>query len=471
MRGIALADHARLLRSTAFRLAVTYLAFFSATALLLLGAVYWTSTTFIDKQIRETINTEITGLADRYRQQGVGGLLQVISERSALDRDRKSLYLLTDSLYRPITGNLVGWPEATADAQGWLSFTVQTQTPAGVGLFDATGRVFRLPGDYNLLVGRSLRDADQVKSALRQAIGFGMALTVLLGLIGGVLTSRMLLDRVEAITRTMRGIMGGDIGRRVPNRGSGDEFDQLAQGINAALDQIERLLESMRTVTDNVAHDLRTPLQRLRSRIDVALLGEADADDYRRALEETMADADRLLATFNALLTIAQAEAGDRANRLAPLELLPLARDLVELYEPLAEEKGVRLRLAPASHAGKVMGDRHLLSQALANLVDNAVKYTPEGGAVTVTVDDGHCLAVADTGPGIPAEARERVLEPFVRLDATRSTSGNGLGLSLVQAVARLHGARLELAGNDPGLVVRLWFPKEQAGGSARSSS
>lgn len=445
-------------------MAVTYLAFFSATALLLLGGVYWTSTAFIDKQIHETINAEITGLADRYRQQGVGGLLQVISERSALERERKSLYLLTDALYRPITGNLLGWPEVTADSQGWLSFTVQTQTPAGVSVFEATGRVFRLPGDYNLLVGRSLRDAEQVKSALRQAIGFGTGLTVLLGLVGGVLTSRVLLDRVEAITRTMRGIMGGDIGRRVPSRGSGDEFDQLAQGINAALDQIERLLESMRTVTDNVAHDLRTPLQRLRSRIDVALLGEANVEDYRRALEQTMADADGLLATFNALLTIAQAEAGDRANRLAPLELLPLARDLVELYEPLAEEKGVRLLLAPTSHAGKVLGDRHLLSQALANLVDNAVKYTPEGGAVTVTVDGGPCLAVADTGPGIPAEACDRVLEPFVRLDATRSTSGNGLGLSLVQAVARLHGAQLELADNDPGLVVRLRFPKEQAG-------
>ncbi len=453
-------ERARILRSTAFRLAVTYLAFFTATALLLLGVVYWTSTSFIESQIRETIDAEITGLAERYRERGVGGLIQVISQRSAVERDRKSLYLLTDELYRPIAGNMLGWPESQADAEGWLRFPVQHLTPSGLKLFEASGRSFHLPGGYNLLVGRSTEDAEQVKSVLRQSIAVGIGLTVLLGLFGGLLTGRKLLRRVEGVNRTMRGIMAGDIGQRVPRGRSGDEFDQLADGVNAALDQIEALLHSMRTVTDNVAHDLRTPLHRLRSRIDVALLGEPDLEAYRRTLEETMADADRLLATFNALLTIAQAEAGARANQLQPLDLEPLVRDVVELYEPLAEDKELMLRLEDGG-AGSVRGDRHLLSQALANLLDNAVKYTPAGGTVTVRIEPGPVLVVTDSGPGVPPEARERVLQPFVRLDATRSTPGNGLGLSLVGAVARLHGARLDLDDNRPGLVVRLVFPAE----------
>lgn len=450
-------DRVRILRSTAFRLAVTYLAFFTATALLLLGVVYGTSSSFIESQIRETISTEIAGLAERYREQGVGGLIQVISQRSAVERDRKSLYLLTDELYRPITGNMLGWPESQPDAEGWLRFPVQHMTPAGIRLFEASGRSFRLPGGYFLLVGRSTEDAEQVKVVLRRAIAVGIGLTILLGVAGGMLTGRKLLQRVEGVNRTMRGIMAGDITQRVPRGRSGDEFDQLADGVNAALDQIEALLQSMRTVTDNVAHDLRTPLHRLRSRIDVALLGEPDLDAYRRTLEETMADADRLLATFNALLTIAQAEAGARANQLQPLELAPLVRDMVELYEPLAEDKGLTLRLEEGG-APTVRGDRHLLSQALANLLDNAVKYTPDGGTVTVRIAPGPALEVADSGPGIPPEAREKVLQPFVRLDATRSTPGNGLGLSLVAAVAHLHGARLDLDDNHPGLVVRLVF-------------
>jgi len=454
-----LAPRVSILRSTAFRLAVTYLAFFTATALLLLGGVYWTSTTFIEGQIRETINAEITGLSERYKQQGVSGLVQLIRNRSAGERDRKSLYLLTDDLYRPVAGNLLGWPEAEPDAEGWLSFPFQNLTPAGLQVFDAAGRMFDLPGGYKLLVGRSLEDAEQVKSALRQAIAAGIGLTVLLGLAGGVITARKLLQRVETINRTMRRITGGDIKQRIPRRGSGDEFDQIADGFNETLDQIERLLDSMRTVTDNVAHDLRTPLHRLRSRIDVALLSEHDdAAAYRRALEDTMADADRLLATFNALLTIAQAEAGKRANQLEPVPLPPLVRDVVELYEPLAEDKAIRLELREGE-AVAVMGDRHLLSQAVANLIDNAVKYTPAGGRIAIAVGPGPQIVIADSGPGIPEAERARVLDRFVRLDATRSTPGNGLGLSLVNAVARLHGARLELGDNAPGLVVRMVFP------------
>jgi signal transduction histidine kinase len=454
-----LADRARLLRSATFRLVVSYLSFFLITSSAMLAGVYWTASNYIDRQMGETIDAEITGLSERYRQQGLRGLIQVIGERSAAERDRKSLYLLADELFRPITGNLLGWPEEEPDAEGRLHFSVQHLTPAGLQTFRAAGRVFVLPGSYRLLVGRSLQETERMKTALSHAIAVGLALTVLLGLAGGIVTSRGFLQRVDGINRTMRRIMAGDISQRVARRRDGDEFDQLAAGINAALDEIETLVGTLRTVTDNVAHDLRTPLHRLRSRIDVALLGEPDAEAYRRTLEETMADADRLLATFNALLTIAQAEGGARANQLQLLDLVAVVRDVVELYEPLAEDKGLVLTLdAPAEAPAR--GDRHLLSQALANLIDNAVKYTPEGGRVTVRIAAGPepKVEVADNGPGIPEDERGRVLEPFARLDATRSTPGNGLGLSLVAAVARLHGAELELGDNAPGLVVRLRF-------------
>lgn len=455
---------ARLLRSAAFRLAVSYLSFFLVTASAMLATVYWTAASFIDSQVGETIDAEITGLSDRYRQQGIKGLIQIISERSAAERDRKSLYLLTDDQEHPITGNLLGWPEDEADAEGRMHFSVQHLGANGQQVFQATGRVFALPGGYKLLVGRSLQEPERMKTALSHAIAIGLALTVLLGLAGGIVTSRGFLQRVDAINRTMRRIMAGDISQRVTRRRDGDEFDQLAAGINAALDEIEALVGTLRTVTDNVAHDLRTPLHRLRSRIDVALLGEPELSAYRRTLEETLADADRLLATFNALLTIAQADSGARANQLQPLDLASLARDMVELYEPLAEDKGLTLTLS-APESPEVHGDRHLLSQALANLIDNAVKYTPGGGTVTVTVTVGKAptLAVADSGPGIPADDRARVLDPFTRLDATRSTPGNGLGLSLVAAVTRLHGATLDLADNAPGLVVRMHFPSGQS--------
>lgn len=453
-----MADRASILRSAAFRLAVGYLGFFLATASVLLVGVLWTAESLIDRQVGETIDTEITGLADRYRQQGLKGLIQIISERSAAERERKSLYLLTDDLYRPITGNLLGWPEAAPDAQGWLHFSVQHFGTSGLQVFEATGRQFDLEGGWRLLVGRSLEESERTKMMLRRAISLGLALTVLLGLAGGSVTARGFVLRIERINRTMKRIMAGDISQRVERRGGGEEFDRLAGGINAALDEIETLVGSLRTVTDNVAHDLRTPLQRLRSRIDIALLGEPDLEAYRRTLEETLADADRLLATFNALLTIAQARGGAHANRMTTLDLAAVTRDMVELYEPLAEDKSLALSVdLPGEIA--VTGDRHLLSQALANLIDNAVKYTPAGGRVAIRLAPGPVLTVADSGPGIPPEDRQRVLEPFARLDATRSTPGNGLGLSLVAAVARLHGAALDLSDNRPGLVVTLTFP------------
>lgn len=453
-----------LLRATTFRLALSYLGIFTVSAVALLALVSWSTSVFIEWQVQETVEAEATGLSEQYRERGIRGLAEVIGGRAGQDLDRRAVYLLSGPGGVRIAGNLYGWPAESIDSAGWIRFSIErmgTETFAT----EVLGRTYMLPEDHRLLVGRSLHDAKRVKSAINRALGWGLALTVLLGIVGGYFTSRHLVQRVEAMNRIAKRIIGGDMKSRMKLSGTRDEFDQLAYGFNEMMDEIERLVESIRTVTDNVAHDLRTPLNRLRSRIDVALLSETDCATLRRTLEETLAEADNILATFNAILTISSAESGQRLHSFEQLDPARLAEDIAELYEPLAEEKGVNLSCAAQSGLS-VQGDRHLLFQALANMVDNAVKYTPAGGqaSVEVTASDGAIrITVADSGPGIAADQRERVLERFVRLDATRSTPGNGLGLSLVQAVARLHGATLNLDDNQPGLRLSLLFPAKTA--------
>jgi signal transduction histidine kinase len=272
--------------------------------------------------------------------------------------------------------------------------------------------------------------------------------------------SRRLLRRVELVNRTSERVMAGNLSDRVPVGGSGDEFDQLAANLNRMLDQIERLMTAMREVTDDVAHDLKTPLARLRARLELALIGPADGGEPKEAIRAAIDEADRLLATFNALLGIAEAEAGAGRDRMSVLDLSEIARTAVEFYEPVAEERGFSLTLE-AEPGVRIRGDRHLLSQALANLIDNALKYAG-GGEVSVRVleCDGHAaLEVADRGPGIPEADRESVFDRFVRLEPSRSTPGNGLGLSLVRAVAHHHDGTAALADNRPGLRAVLEFP------------
>jgi signal transduction histidine kinase len=251
--------------------------------------------------------------------------------------------------------------------------------------------------------------------------------------------------------------------QRMPMTGSGDEFDRLAENLNAMLDQISRLMDGIRGVADNIAHDLRSPISRLRSRLELTLMDPPDTETYRAALEKTIEEADAILETFNGLLAIALAESGALRENFERLDLAGLARDAAELYEAAAEELGQTLEL-DVEGTPTALGDRNLLSQTLANLLDNALKHTPAGGRIVLAArigPDGRPeIAVSDTGPGIPAEERSRVLERFVRLDTSRSTKGSGLGLSLVAATARLHDAELSLEDNDPGLRVRLRFPE-----------
>lgn len=449
----------RLLDTTTFRLALIFLGLFGTSALALLGYLYVATTGFMDQQTTETIQAEIAGLAEQYRTQGLPRLEQVIEQRSAAHPHRASIYLLTEPSGRWVAGNIDRWPnDAQASDSGWLTFPVSVQLDGETSVNRrAMAQSFRLAGQYRLLVGREVEDRLQVQAKIKRALSWGVGLTLLLGLAGGLLMSRSLLRRVDAINRTTEQIMAGNLSQRIAIKGARDEFDQLASNLNAMLDQIERLLDGMRRVTDNIAHDLRTPLNRLRSRIEVALLGESDKAALRPVLEQTLDDAETMIGTFNALLEIARAEAGSERAEFEDVALDRLIEDMAEFYQPLAEEKEQTIRIGNKMEA-HVRANRHLLSQALANLLDNAIKYTPSGGEIDFILEKGPVITIADSGPGIPIDDREHVLERFVRLDKTRSTSGNGLGLSLVNAVAALHGAILSLDDNHPGLRVSLDF-------------
>jgi signal transduction histidine kinase len=440
----------RLLDSSAFRLALLYMSIFGLSVMLLLGFIYWTTSLFMEQQTMETIDAEIQGLSEQYRHLGLGGLIGVINQRIARDPSGRSIYLLTDSRFKPLVGNLEQWPKEASPEESWFQFVLSDESGE---IRTALARRFLLVGNFHMLVGRDVSEKNAIQKKIIESLGWGLAMTIVLGLLGGVLMSRSILRRIDLINRTSREIMGGDLSRRMPLNDTSDEFDQLAQNLNDMLDQIEQLMTGIRQVSDNIAHDLRTPLNRLRTRIEVTLIESPDMASYRKVMEQTIAEADELLKTFNALLTIAQAEAGSSKGDFGAVDLRTLARDVAELYEPLAEEKGlsfeVKLRQVPP-----VQGNRHLLAQALANVLDNAIKYTPPGGRVSLELrleGSSVVVSVSDDGPGIPRGERERVLERFYRLEMSRCTPGSGLGLSLVSAVTKLHKARLLLRERNPG--------------------
>lgn len=468
-----------LLNTSAFRLAAVYFALFATSVLALLAFIYFSTADFIEAQTEETIDAEIRGLAEQYREHGLAGLIALIEERVAAARRTPSriddtLYLITDPLLHPLAGNLEKWPSAGERGDGWIGFPVE-ETRNGVHeTDDARASVIVLPGDFHLLVGRDLHEARIFRERITHTLGWAALITLALGIAGGLLMTRNMLRKVDAVNRTSAGIIHGDLSQRVPLSGSGDEFDQLAQNLNAMLDQIERLMVAMRQVTDNIAHDLRTPLSRLRARLEVTLIEKPDAARYAEALRDTIAEADNLLGTFNALLSIAEAEAGSRRESMEVVDLAEIARNVAELYEPVADEKGLALKLQIADSI-KVCGDRHLLSQAIANLVDNALKYTQEGYVALSAFARGEVarIEVADSGPGVPPERRKSVFDRFVRLEGSRSTPGNGLGLSLVRAVAQLHDGAVWLEDNEagreiPGLKAVLEIPL--AADAARST-
>ncbi len=452
----------RLLNTSIFRIALLYLLLLGATLLALMGFIYWSTVGLIERQTDETIEAEIRGLAEQYRAEGLVRLMEVVRERSGPGGADENVYLLTGPNLRPLAGNLTHWPGDAVGEDGWMEVALTRRDDPSGRPHTIRGRAFELAGDYYLFVGRDTVERGRFRDTVIAALAWALLPALALGLIGGALIGRYSLNRVDAVRATGQDIVSGDLSRRVPLTGSGDEFDRLATTINEMLARIETLMSGMRLVTDSLAHDLRSPLTRARSTIEMALRRGENAPAYREALEQTAAELETIQRTFDSLISIARAESGADRLALGELDLSALAEDMLELYRPIAEDAG--LELSGEITAGlKVTGHRQLLGQALANLIDNAMKYSAPGGRITLTVapapDGGAELALADRGPGIPAEHRERVLERFVRLDDSRGTPGSGLGLSLVAAVAKLHRIDLRLEDNAPGLRVSLQFP------------
>jgi signal transduction histidine kinase len=452
----------RLIKTQAFRIVLVYVLLFAFSVAALLGFTYWNTRRTLDAQTDQIIAAEIIGLSEQYQHLGLHGLADTVRSRSL--HGGQALYLLTDGLRRSITGNLDAWPQNVARTGSFIEFDYERPVDGHLETRRARGRVFALPGDFQLLVAQDMHDRYLTQRMFTTTLPWTVGLILLLGLLGGALMSRNMLRRLDAINRAAGEIMAGDLTRRVPVTGAADEFDMLAENLNRMLDRIERLMRGLREVTDSVAHDLRTPLNRLRNRLEEAAARlAAGSGDMTGEIERAIAETDKLIGTFNALLLIAETDAGTARGTMKPLDLASVAADVAELYEPLAEERAVTLVLEPAEPV-MIEGNRSLIAQALANLVDNALKYTPPGGRAVIRVwveDERVALSVADSGPGIPPEDRPRVVERFVRLEASRNSPGTGLGLSLVAAVAHFHNAELLLTDNEPtGLKAVLRFAR-----------
>jgi len=464
-------------KSSAFRITLVYVLLFGLSVAIILGFVYWSTIAYQNSQTEDSINVEIEELSRVYQNRGYPGLVTTLSQRvEQQSLGDSTLYLLTDSQFRPLVTNISGWPRLAFDREGgWIDFRLDDSRVRGNQEFSARARVLEFDNRYNLLVGRAMRDLANLKELVGRALIWGLMLTLALGLIGGYMLRQTLRSRLGAINQTSRQIMQGDLRRRIATRGTEDEFDELANNLNSMLDQIEHGMEGVRRVSDNIAHDLKTPLARLKNKIEELKFQVAGRPTEEIALDNIIQEADGLLATFNALLRIARIEYSEQHQAFATLDVNSILSDLLELYEPLVEEKGQSLTvvLGPAI---EFEADRDMLFQAFANLIDNAIKYTPEGGEISIRsglgeggensaevtrdeVNNGYkswYVEIADDGPGIPEEEHEKVVQRFYRIDPSRTTPGSGLGLALVFAVLKLHKLDLSFADNDPGLKVRV---------------
>lgn len=458
------------LRTSTFQLALLYMVVFATSVFLLLAFIYWRTAGFMAAQTDETIEAEIAGLAEQYRGRGINGLITIIRERVAREPNAKSLYLVTTEDYMKLAGNLTVWPEGSQSQSGWINFTLDERVGWVGQPRLARARIFEVQGGLRLLVGRDIDDLTALKRVIEIAINWGMGITLGLALLGGFMISRSTTRRIEVINNTSRKIMNGHLSQRIPTRGTGDDFDQLAENLNQMLDRIVYLMEGIRHVSDSIAHDLRTPLTRLRNQLETTLMS-VDNDEARDQAGRAVAEADQLLATFNALLRIARLETRGNAADMKPVSLALLVSDACELYEAVAEDKHQFFEQSLDDEA-MIEGDRDLLFQMVSNLIDNAIKYTPQSGDIRVAVyreEAGTVFEVSDSGIGIPDDEKDNVFQRFYRVDKSRSLPGNGLGLSLVSAVAEIHQGRIELSdrnpgADNPGLTVRVVLPAFQEG-------
>ncbi|WP_319529344.1 HAMP domain-containing sensor histidine kinase [uncultured Cohaesibacter sp.] len=476
------------MRTTAFKLSAIYLIIFTIFATFLIVYISLNTQILMTRQLNSTIDAEVRGLVEQYRSSGLPGMVKVIGDRS--NRPGASLYLVTDFRGHYVAGNVAALPEWVLDKRGAVEQSVPYQRLGDTtrAEYNAVVSVYEIFGGYRLLVGRDVGERELFRKVVEQAFIVSAILMIVLAMLAWFFVSRKVLKRIDMITEASRHIMRGQLDERLPVTQAGDEFDRLSESLNTMLSRIEALMQGLKEVSDNIAHDLKTPLTRLRNRVELTLASEsADKESYRQALEQTLEESETLIRTFDALLRIARVEAKSTQIEKAPLDIGLIAADMAELYEPVAEDEGALLTWDAAS-GFMISGNRELISQAVANLIDNALKYAvrhvaaqreaaegtgelPEQARIHVEVaraKDEHAkdpemapiiLTVSDNGPGVAKEDRARVLQRFVRLDKSRTQPGSGLGLSLVNAVANLHDARIELGDNEPGLIFSIRFP------------
>jgi signal transduction histidine kinase len=450
---------AKTLASSTFKLALIAIGTFGLIVSAILSYVYLSTSSYVRDRSDRAIMRECSDLLSAYERSGRDGLAALIRQRIADANLADNVYLLVDPALAPLAGNLKAWPSTITTDEGWTEFPVPPLA-ARIGQPLIRAMLERLPNGDRLLVGRDIGDLDSFTRQIKMAVFVSVALIFSLAGVASVLITRRTVGRIESINATSQAIMLSGLDKRIPLRGTRDEWDRVAANLNLMLDRIEVLMSEVRQVSDNVAHDLRTPLTRMRGRLEKAYHGPRVSEDDQVLIGDTIADLDAVLRIFASLTRIAQIEAQARKEAFCTVNLVEIVGKVVELYDAAAEQDGTRLTVTGDRQVIAV-GDPDLIFDAVANLVDNAIKHGRAGGDVVViseVVDGTPVISIADDGPGIPADERGQVFKRFYRLEHSRYAPGNGLGLSLVAAVIRLHGARIEMLDNSPGLKVRVWF-------------
>lgn len=450
----------RLFRSSAFRLTLLYMVIFGAAVTALLIFLYTTIISGMEDDLKHAITIQLADMRRKFAVTGPAETAASIRTMMEKDQDKTLVLMLIDHNWQVVAGTLDRWPGGPTKRDSWIKFPLDKPhapgKPSKAIAMNAT-----LPGGYILLVGRKTDDIDHVRETMVDILYVCFGIMFAIAAAGGTLLSYMIYRRVETLNEVFRQVAGGTLTARARVNGTGDEFDHLAMHLNQTLTRISELIDGVRDISYSVAHDLRTPLHRLRHRLESLLLPDTKPEQMQDQIRTSLADIDGLVATFNAILRISQAEIGAGVEQFATFSMSEAVEDVIDLYQPVAEDKAHTLTTTIAEGV-MVHGDRHLMTQTVANILDNAIKYTPRGGTLSITLDaaQGRAqLTVADSGMGIPPHLRHKVTEKFFRLEHSRSSPGNGLGLSLVSAAVKLHKGELHFADNEPGLVVTVILP------------
>lgn len=457
----------RIVKTFTFRLGLVYVGLFSLSVILLFAFIYTFAMNYLQTQVSDSIRLKYSYLLEEYKQTGSSGVEARIRDQIAEDADNNEIYLLVNQKYEKIAGNLNEWPEnairdGNFEKDGfWIRFHIEGThaQPSGI---EVKALIIPLSKWRSILVGLSLQSNERIEQTIVQTFWASLLVTLFMAFIGATIMTRSVMRRINVINRSANTIMHGNLSARIPFTTGGDEFDDLSANLNQMLDKIEMLLGSLSQFANNIAHDLRSPLNRIINRLDAGLRTTGDDNALRKLLEKNIHEMEELVGTFNSILKISELEANTEFRTFEACDLQRLIDNMVELYEPYAAEKDIHI-VTTIREPLVIYGEKNLLTQAFANLLDNAMKFSMKGGTVTVGYEKGPdttTITVADHGAGIPEQFHSKVFEKFFRLEQSRNTKGNGLGLSLVAAIARIHNATISLRDNKPGLVVAVTFPQ-----------